>query len=218
MSVISTNIANMALAHINVSKPIANLDTENSQEARACRVFYENCRREVLRDFNWPFARRIIDLALVQTQPNTEWGYSYQYPTDCLGFRRILSPIRNDTRESRIPYKEYLSADGSGTLIYTDKQDAQGEYTVNISNENVYKPDFITAFSLMLASFIAPVVTGGDPFQMGRRALQLYQYAITKAQANAANEEQPDQLPESEFVRIRSGYGPWNGTRGGCFE
>lgn len=215
MGLLSTQIANMALSHINVSKPIANLDTENSQEARACRVFYDTARQATLRDFNWPFARKIVTLALVETTPNCQWAFSYQYPSDCLGFRKILSPLSRDTRQSRIPYKEYLSADGTSTVIYTNKELAQGEYTVDVSNSNLFKADFTLAFSLRLASYIAPVVTGGDPFKMGQRALQLYVAEITNAQANAANEEQEPQEPQSEFIRERDGYGPWIGSREG---
>lgn len=209
ITTLSTPIANMALAHINVSKPIGNLETENSQEARACRVFYETVRQAVLRDFNWPFARKIITLDLVATNPNTEWQYSYEYPDDCIAFRRIISPIRNDTRQSRIPYKEYLSADGSSSVVYTDKQSAQAEYTVDTDNVALFKPDFTLAFSLRLAAYVAPVITGGDPFGVGKRAIQFYALELAKAQDNAANEEQDEQVPESEYIRERDSYGPW---------
>lgn len=209
MGLLSTPIANMALSHINVGKPIGNLETENSQEARACRVFYDTARQATLRDFNWGFARRITTLALITTQPNTQWAYSYEYPSDCIAFRKILSPIANDTRQSRIPYKEYITDDGNSTQIYTNKESAEGEYTVDVSNSNIFKPDFTMAFSLRLAAYIAPTVTGGDPFKMGDRALRLYVAEITNAQSNAANEEQEAEEPQSEFIRIRDGYGPW---------
>lgn len=217
MGLLATDIANMALSHINVGKPIGNLATENSQEARACRVFYDTARTATLRDFNWPFARKILTLALIKAQPNCQWAYSYQYPSDCVAFRKILSPLANDTRQSRIPYKEYISDDGNSTQIFTNKECAQGEYTVDVSNTNLFKPDFTMAFSLRLAAYIAPTVTGGDPFKMCQRALQLYVQEVTNAQSNAANEEQEPQEPQSEFIRIRDGYGPWGwiGSREG---
>lgn len=197
----NTEIANLAIGHLGVGKEIANLDTENSKEAMACRRFFSDARDATLRDFNWPFARRFRTLTLVEEDPNDEWGYSYRYPTNCLAFRRILSGIRNDTRQSRIPY--LLANDDDGELILTDKEDAQGEYTVKITDPARFSADFRIALSLRLAAYIAPWVAGGDPFKLGQRALTLYQFEISKAQATAGNEEQAEEPPESEYVRAR---------------
>lgn len=203
----STVVCNMALAHLGIYDPIANLETENSSEARSLRVFYDTTRKAVLRDFNWPFARKIITLALVETTPTTEWQYSYKYPSDSVALRRILSPIRNDTRQSRIPYKEYFADNGG--LIYTDKEDAQLEYTVDVTNEALMHPDFMIGLSYRLAHFVAPFLTAGDPFKLSDSTQKAYEVEISKAKANAANEDQPEELPQSEFIRERDNYGPW---------
>jgi hypothetical protein len=54
-----------------------------------------------------------------------------------------------------------------------------------------------------LAGYIAPRVTGGDPFKLGERAVRFYDYEISKAESAAINEEQPDQTPESTFITAR---------------
>jgi len=59
------------------------------------------------------------------------------------------------------------------------------------------------AVSLLLASYIAPRVTGGDPFKMGDRALRVYNFSYNKAKNNAFNEQQDEQPPESEFITAR---------------
>ncbi len=59
------------------------------------------------------------------------------------------------------------------------------------------------AFSFLLASYIAPRLTGGDPFKMGSRAIELYQYEIGKAKSTALIEEQDEELPDSEYIRTR---------------
>jgi len=197
----STEICNLALSHIGVGKEIANLETEKSEEAAACRRFYDTARDEVLRDFTWPFATVMATLGLIEEDPNDEWSYSYRYPSDCLMFRRILSGQRTDTRDTRVPYK--IAQDSSGTLIFTDQENAECEYTIREDDPLRYPPDFVLAFSFLLASYIAPRLTGGDPFKLGQRALQLYALQISKAQANAKNEEQPDIEPDSEFTRAR---------------
>lgn len=195
-------ICNLALSHVGVGKEIATFDTEKSQEAQACRRFYDPARLAALRDFAWPFATKFVTLGLIKSSPTTEWAYSYQYPSDCLKFRRILSLIRNDTRQSRIPFRFVYGQ--SGQEIYTDQDSAQAEYTVDVNDTSRFPPDFVIALSYRLAAMIAPRVTGGDPFKLGPQALQLYALEISKASANAANEEQEEESPDSEFVRARS--------------
>ena len=197
----TTQIANMALSLLGISKSIANLDNENSAEAKACRIFYENTRDTVLSDFPWPFAGKFADLALVETSPNDEWGYSYRYPTDALQIRRILSGIRNDNQDSRVVYK--IASDDSGLLIFTDQVDAQIEYTKLITAVEFYPQVFVRAMAYHLAAAIAPRLTAGDPFKREQRCYQLYQATLEAAQAKVLDEEQPDNPPESEFIRGR---------------
>lgn len=194
-------ICNMALAALGVADQIANLDTERSAEARACRLFYEETVKETLRDQAWPFATKIVTLALVAMDPNTEWKYSYRYPTDCEMFRRILSGQRNDTRDSRVPNR--IIADDEGQVILTDEQNAQAEYTFLASDPQRYPPDFAAAVSYLLAVRIAPMVTAGDPFGLQQKNITLYIQAIAKAKSNAANEEQPEVEPDPETIRCR---------------
>lgn len=194
-------ICNMALGALGVGDQIANLTTERSAEARACRIFYEETLKETLRDYAWPFATKIETLALVEEDPNDEWAYSYRYPTDCVMARRILSGQRQDSRETRVPNK--IIKDAEGQLILTDEDDAELEYTAFFDEPQHYPPDFIAALAYLLAVRIAPMVTGGDPFGLQEKNIKLYNYEIAKAKANAANEEQPEAEAEAETVRGR---------------
>lgn len=196
-----TEISNLALSHLGIDKEIANLDTENSVEARACRRFYELARNATLRDHAWPFASKISELGLVEEDPNDEWGYSYRYPSDCLNFRRILSGMRNDSAQSRVPYK--IIQDSSGLLILTDQSNADCEYTIIATDTLRYPPDFVNALSLRLAAYAAPKITAGTNLKLGDRAMQMYVFEISVAKSNGVNEEQSDQVPESEFIRAR---------------
>jgi hypothetical protein len=169
-----TEIANLALAHLGVAKEIANLETENSQEARTIRRLWDTALDEMVRAFPWPFLTKIDTLTVVEEDPNEEWAYSYTYPTDCTAFRRILSGARTDTRQSKIPYR-IISDGAGGRLILTDEEDAEGEWTLPASDDVTSWPsDFVQAFSLKLAFLGAPQLTAGDPFGLGRRAAQLY--------------------------------------------
>ena len=146
-------------------------------------------------------ARAFLDLALIAEAPTDEWGYSYQYPTDCLKIRRILSGIRNDNRQTRVPYK-FVESTGS-KVIYTDMQNACIEYTLFREDVEAYPDDFVLALSRRIASYIAPLVTGGDPFKLQDKNMQLYLYEIALAQANSGNEEQMEEQPDSEANRAR---------------
>ena len=59
------------------------------------------------------------------------------------------------------------------------------------------------ALSLRLAAYIAPRVTGGDPFKLGMRALELYAVEMSKAKKNASNEQKPGQEADNEFISGR---------------
>lgn len=194
-------IANLALSHIGVGKEIANIDTEKSEEAAAMRRYYTPARDEVLREYSWPFATQFVSLGLVAEDPTDEWNFSYRYPSDCIYFRRILSGVRNDTRQSRVPHK--IARDVSGLLILTDQENAKAEYTIREEDPQRFPADFVMALSYRLAAYVARRLSGGDPFKLGEFSLRLYQISLSKAQSTAENEGQIDEPPESEFIRTR---------------
>lgn len=196
-----TSVSNMALGHLGVTEEIQNVNTENSDAAIVCRRFFTPALELFQREFSYPFSNVIQALALVEENPNTEWAYAYQYPSDCKKFHRILSGTRNDSRQSRVPYRIIRGA--SSSIILTDKAEAFGDWNIVETDLNRYPSDAIMAISFLIAHLIAPKMTSGDPFKLGARAFALYNQARITAQANALNEEQPDEDPESQFVRGR---------------
>lgn len=201
----NTEIANLALSHLGVSKEISNLDNEASAEASSCRRFYEPARKQTLRDFAWPFATKYAALGLVANLPAEieEWAYSYRYPSDCASLRRIVSGIRPETQQTRVPYQ--IARDITGLLIYTNKTDAEVEFTFNETDVSRFPEDFVMALSLRIAMYVAPRLTAGDPFKLRAGAAQLYAFEIDRARASAGNEEQPNEPAPSELERSRGG-------------
>jgi hypothetical protein len=196
-----TEICNLALSHLGVGKEISDIATDSSSEGQSCRRFYDIVLDEVLRAANWPFTTKFRTLALIEENPTDEWSYSYRYPTDCVKIRRILSGDRNDTHDTREVYK--VGRDNDGLLVYTDKEDAEIEYTMRLSDASQYPADFTLVMSYRLASLIVARVTGGDPFNLRDSVLQNYFYELSRAQASAFNEQQDDRLKDSEFIRAR---------------
>jgi hypothetical protein len=196
-----TAVCNLALGHLGISEEINNLTTEKSAEASACRRYFSTAQGVALRDLKCTFATEFAPLALVEETPNEEWAYSYRYPSNCLFFRRILSGTRNDTSGTRVPYK--LASDAVGKLVYTDKQNAECEFTKLVSDQMLWPDDFILAVSYLLAALIAPRLTRGDGVKLGDRALELYNLTKQTTEANADSEQQGEEPPEAESIRAR---------------
>lgn len=197
-------ICNMALQILGSNVRIANLETERSRESLTFRLVYENTKQEILRDFVHPFTVATATLALVEEEPNDEWGYSYVYPTDCLRAVRIPSGFRNERRSQRIPFK--VGHDPAvGTVILTNEGDAGLEYVKDIENTALFPPDLVVALAYRLAAYAAPSLTAGDKFKRGEFAIAMYRLSVAKAQANAYNEEQEQEPPESSSIAARNG-------------
>jgi len=196
-----TEIANLAIRHLGTGKEISNLTTGNSQEAGAMRRYFETARNQAFGAFPWPFATKFVTLALIATDPTTEWGFSYGYPSDAQRLIRICSGIRNDSHQSRVRYRIVHGA--AAREIYTDEENAVAEFILRVTDTQRFPDDFIMAFSFKLAFLAAPSLTAGDPFKLQERMDFYYQREISKARADAANEEVPDETVESEFVRVR---------------
>jgi hypothetical protein len=95
------DIANRALSAIGTRSQIADL-SEDSNEARNCKLLLEPLRDELLRMAPWNCAFNYTNLALICSAPGTPenpsggnstwqkgipappWSYEYSYPSDCL--------------------------------------------------------------------------------------------------------------------------------------
>lgn len=105
-----TQVANLALAKIGTRSTIASL-TEDSNEARAINLIYENTRDQVLGMAFWNFARKTANLSVLKTAPGAVgststggptwspdwpppgWLYEYAYPSDCIQMRFITPQL-----------------------------------------------------------------------------------------------------------------------------
>ena len=194
-----TDLCNIAIGHIGVAALIEDIDSARDPNAKACRQYVDISIETTLKAFPWPFATKVLKLSLIENlnKDYFQWGFRYRYPSDCLQSRKILSDIRNDNRQSLVPYR--IFADG----IYCDRENAVLEYTLKISNVGDFKSDFLLAQSFLLASLIAPLITHGDEFDNGKKAFEKYNYYIAIAQSTSLNEEQGEDVPDAELVRGR---------------
>lgn len=82
MSISETDIANLAVMSLGIEKPIANLATDDSNEARYCRRFYAPMRDAVLRSHPWNCAIHRKTLTPLTATPDSDWDYQYQLPAN----------------------------------------------------------------------------------------------------------------------------------------
>ncbi len=193
-------ILNMAISHLGTGKEVQSFN-EKTEEAAAGNRFFDTAVDFVSVDVPWPFLTRYIAVGLIDRNPTSEWEFSYRYPSDAVFMRRILSGIRNDTPHTKVVYT--LASDDKGLLIYTDKENAEIEYSVAPTNFALFPKDFTLAVSAFLATLIVPKLTRGDQFKLGERAFQLYNATVRAARARAFNEQEDEPLPESEFISSR---------------
>lgn len=202
-----TTTANLALGHLGFGTEIANLDTDQSEEASALRRFHDTALEITLRDYNWSFSEAWVALALVEEFDNTsavkEWKYSYRYPPEAIKLRKIFSGLRNDSLQSKVRYR--IASDDAGRLIYTDLEEANLVYTRNVDNYSLFPPDFIMAFSFRWALYVPNRLLAGDPFKIKQDLFTQYQIELANAKANDAMEQCPDEQINSEFMRTRMG-------------
>lgn len=196
------DICNMALRHCGAGQSISNLEAETSEAALACKLFYDQALGELLDAFPWPFAKKITALALIEDDPNDEWGHSYALPSDCSNPIRILSGVRNDTPESAIRF--LIGSDASGvSILYCDLDDAELEYVFFHDDPVRYPPPFVKALAYLLATYLAPSLAKTEIAKRGRLVLDLYNLALSQAQANSLNQQCPDAPPASSYERSR---------------
>ena len=189
------SICNMALARIQVKQAIGSL-TDETPVARLCTRFYEQTRQALLREFPWPFSEQYYTLALVETQPNARWGYSYRYPTGAVRINDVVSEQR--IPDPKIPFK--IGSDSQGRLIYTDEEDAVIAANTDISDTAQMDPLFVDAFAWRMASELAAPLS--ESTEVTNYANVKYEQAIRRAMAVAMNEDSPDEY-EGGLMRAR---------------
>lgn len=178
-------ICNLALT--NIAKPNISDINEASQEARACRQFYDHVRDALLQSYPWRFAGKTEVLAQIANDKAERWLYAYQRPTDCLKVRRITSELMLD----RISDEEGGLAGGhpyaiEGQNIYVSLSPAYLEYTFTLDDPTRYPPMFVEAFGWQLATRLAMPLTR-DP-NVQKRCFDLAQAYTASASMADANE------------------------------
>lgn len=197
MAYSKVQIANMALFRLGQAQTIAAL-TEDSTAAQLLNAAYEPAAREVLRDVRPTIAQRTVALALIQEDPNDEWGYEYRWPLNCLTPLRIVDGDR--TMATPVPFA--VAGDASGKVIWTDEEDAVLLYVIDLATDPTHYPsELASALAWKLAAEVG-LALSREP-ALAQRAEQKYHKALSIARAAQANEEVADAPSDASWIRDR---------------
>lgn len=195
----AVKIGNMALSHVGAFSSIESL-TEDGVEANQINLWYSYSREMALEASDWSFARKRLTLALHgDDAPETDWTYRYQYPVDCLTFRRIVNPAGKENDAS--PFELEASEDGLSRTIVTDIEDAVGVYTFDQQLPAMFSSMFVSVLSYLLAHHIAFALTGSSVIKDDM--LKMYVPLLNIAAAQNANEQMSPPPREAESIRGR---------------
>jgi hypothetical protein len=199
MATSKEQIGNLALVNIGSRSSIESFD-EQSIEAKRIKQWYDECREAVLEAMDWNFARKRLTLSLSITDaPEGVWTYRYDYPSDCIAARKLQNPLGPDA--DAVPFEIELDSDTGLKSILTDLEEAKLVYTKNITSTFLFSPYFDHALAAFLAFNIAFPLTGKTSIveAMGKK----YQYMISMAEGNNANEGVGRKPREAEWIRVR---------------
>jgi len=203
-------ICNLALSHVGGYR-IQSL-SESTKEARECNLLYPYARDAALADHDWGFARKRLTLALLSVT-YTGWDYAYQYPIDCLRFRKILdvtgaytgttyvSEDESYKQVGKVKFEIASNSDLNSKVILTDKKDAEGVYTAKVTDTNMFDLLFVDALSWRLAADLSQPLKGKP--QLQQALMKQYLALIGQAKAKDANESEEKPNNVNEILRAR---------------
>lgn len=179
----NTDICNMALSFLSKGK-ISSID-DNVEEAKQCKIHYEHCRRMMLRQYPWGFAKRVVKLAvLAEKVPG--WEYAYAYPQQCLAVRYLFDEDGAETKEVNVVEWDKAIVSDNQRALLTNLEEAWCEYTYDVKDVDMFPEEFSEALARLLACQMAMVLTGNANIMQTN--MQIYQGLMEMAKTQNAQE------------------------------
>lgn len=177
-------IWNMALGWVGTRTLAA--ENENTQEAVQCRLFWDNARRQVLRDFPWNFARRRARLARVSVPEGWEGAFSHAFalPADCL---KVLTVLEDDGGQG-VPFCHTLAYDPAAArqVLLAGAPRVLLVYSADVRHAELFDDLFTYLLARRLAALVAVPLLRNNTAKV-RELEELYRSALPQArEANAS--------------------------------
>lgn len=185
MAFSETGICNLALGQIGVGR-IANIDGL-SQVERDCAAIFDSARDEVIADFDWPFARKKIELAQLTTAPAFDYSYAYALPYDYIQIRGLHGNHKYEI---------------VGDELHCDlSSDCMIVYSRRVKDPTNFSPKFVTALTHRLAAYLSNTIKKSH--KMSLQWWDVYYATLPSFEAADARGEDHTQQSTNPYVDAR---------------
>lgn len=200
-----TEIANLALGRLGVSKMIVSLDDDTSTPGKVIRQHFKNSVKQVLRKHKWGFATAQAPLALTIEPPNNTWSYEYQYPEDALVIRNLgvegVFPKTELYEDEKQLWEDVYSS--TGQRLQTDIGEAWAKYTRDMSDNTSFPDHFGNALAAHLALMIAPSIITNNFSKVRQVLMSEAKNEISIGIADDIAQQPQKPASDSPYVRAR---------------
>lgn len=169
------DICNSAL--IDVGKDTITALTDNSEQARICRLKWPFSRDAVIRSFHWRCLAKRATFTRLAAAPTFGYLYQYQLPPDCIQVRKVFTTTGADPA-FEVEGNALLTDDPGGNVIYT-------AYDAKKDNVGLFDSLLTAAIGKHLAAEIAPALKGAERAQ---QMWAIYREIIDEAKLQSAIE------------------------------
>ena len=146
-----TELVNMALNRVGALR-VNDFPTDNSAQGRVARLHYYQTRDALLRSYDWPFARKRVQLSQDTEDPDFEWDNQFLMPSDFLGFRESHEESQYDKANERWEIE--------GDRFMTNDAAVYFKYIRRVENPTEFDPLFTELMILTLAKKFIPALCG----------------------------------------------------------
>lgn len=181
-----TGICNLALGQIGVGR-IADINGV-SQVERDCSSIFGDARDEVIADFDWPFARKKVELAQLSEKPAFDYDYAYQLPSDYIQIRGVHG--------LNVKYEIV------GSQLHCNlSSDCMISYSARITDPTKFSPKFITALTNRLAAYLSNTIKKSH--KMSMQWWDLYYALLPSIESSDARGEDHSRISHNPYVDAR---------------
>lgn len=198
------DIYNLTLAHLLLIKRTSDPDADNSKEIQVLNSVYQAAFLKTLEELDLDSTSTQMNMELVAEDPNDLWSFAYKYPSKCVRFRRLQSPVVRDTRDTQIP-KNIRIYNGT-KCIFTDEDSAIAEFISSDTKLSALSASAGLALSYKLAILSAPLIAPKIAIKLMSELNKFYLVAKEEARLLDHEESHTFETDEemSEFVRERT--------------
>jgi len=166
--------------------------TDETKEARACRVLWDLVRDGLIESYPWRFALKRVALgAALAAAPEFGFDYKYTLPAGCLRVWELYDSDSDWTIE--------------GNEFYTSDEEPQIRYIAQITDSTQFNPSFVKCFATNLAAELCPKLTDNPKLRLA--LLQELEVEISKAYKTGAIEGNPPMHKDQQGMD--AGNFPW---------